>query len=202
MTMRLHKKEAWIIPNWDRVRRELKKIISDQQYRTWIEPLKVKSESNGQLTLAAPNSFSRQWVIDKYSDGIQITARKCYSRPFKPIKICGSLNKKTAQDWEEILGPVFNPITAHELCSKYNSACRRKQSAKLRKNLEQLPSILRVDGIEHLAKETQTQEFLESIISRRQRTGKSTLLVTASKRLDLSPGLMRFTRTGLRGFLV
>ena len=57
-------------PHWDRCADSLQLELSEQQYNTWIRPL--KAETMGQdLHLLAPNHFIRNWVEEKFLSRIQ-----------------------------------------------------------------------------------------------------------------------------------
>lgn len=57
-------------PHWNRCADSLQLEISEQQYNTWIRPL--KAETIGQsLHLLAPNRFIRNWVEEKFLSRIQ-----------------------------------------------------------------------------------------------------------------------------------
>jgi chromosomal replication initiator protein len=55
---------------WDGCQSELRKLLSEQQYRTWIQPLEA-TEAAGELHLAAPNRFVLEWVRDKFLKTIE-----------------------------------------------------------------------------------------------------------------------------------
>ena len=58
---------------WDGCQSELRKLLSEQQYRTWIQPLEA-TEADSHLHLAAPNRFVLEWVRDKFLDTIETLA--------------------------------------------------------------------------------------------------------------------------------
>ncbi|MFL0797708.1 MAG: chromosomal replication initiator protein DnaA [Cellvibrionaceae bacterium] len=57
---------------WDKCVSSLQHELSQQQFNTWIRPLKVEdfTESNQCLTLSAPNRFVRDWVSSKFLNRI------------------------------------------------------------------------------------------------------------------------------------
>lgn len=57
-------------PLWERCQDELRRKLSEQQFRTWIAPL-TATESQGALTISAPNRFVLEWVRDKFLSNIE-----------------------------------------------------------------------------------------------------------------------------------
>ena len=56
---------------WHRCLNRLQDELSPQQFSMWIRPLQVRSSEDGtELTLFAPNTFTVDWVRDKYLDRI------------------------------------------------------------------------------------------------------------------------------------
>jgi chromosomal replication initiator protein len=51
------------------------KQLPPQQFKTWIEPLRIDT-ADGTVTLVAPNRFVLQWIRDKYLDDIERIARE------------------------------------------------------------------------------------------------------------------------------
>lgn len=56
------------------------KELTPQQFKTWIEPLSVRTDGNT-LTLVAPNRFVLQWIRDKFSRRIKDLALAQLKRP-------------------------------------------------------------------------------------------------------------------------
>jgi chromosomal replication initiator protein len=46
------------------------KQLPPQQFKTWIEPLRIDTV-DGTVTLVAPNRFVLQWIRDKYLGDIE-----------------------------------------------------------------------------------------------------------------------------------
>jgi chromosomal replication initiator protein len=55
---------------WDSCQTELRKMLSEQQYRTWIAPLQANIAEEA-LQLVAPNRFVLEWVRDKFLNRIE-----------------------------------------------------------------------------------------------------------------------------------
>ena len=58
--------------------------VPDQQYRTWIAPLKLSSESDD-IVLIAPNRFIRDFVHDKFYERIVDVVRNALGEPSREV---------------------------------------------------------------------------------------------------------------------
>ena len=69
---------------WDHASGTLLRELSPQQFKTWIQPLKLKGfdESECLLTIAAPNRFKLDWTKKTFSDRLQELAHTYFGRPF------------------------------------------------------------------------------------------------------------------------
>src|SRR5436305_13511522 len=47
---------------WSEVAARLKAALSDSAYRTWFGDATAGTISNGELVVAVPNNFSREWI--------------------------------------------------------------------------------------------------------------------------------------------
>ncbi len=57
--------------NWNNVKSALAERIPNHSFRMWIEPLEMKEWKGSDITLVAPNFFSRKRVLDNYADLIK-----------------------------------------------------------------------------------------------------------------------------------
>jgi chromosomal replication initiator protein len=69
---------------WDHASGTLLRELSPQQFKTWIQPLKLKSfdESECLLTISAPNRFKLDWTKKTFSDRLQELAHSYFGKPF------------------------------------------------------------------------------------------------------------------------
>jgi len=69
---------------WDHASGTLLRELSPQQFKTWIQPLKLKGfdESECLLTISAPNRFKLDWTKKTFSDRFQELAQTYFGRPF------------------------------------------------------------------------------------------------------------------------
>src|SRR5579875_463952 len=56
---------------WARVRGRLRAEYGDAAYKSWLKPLTLKTLDGGQVRLAAPTRFMRDWVVTHYADRIR-----------------------------------------------------------------------------------------------------------------------------------
>ena len=48
------------------IKLRLAKVISEENFRTWIEPLKIKDCNDSLCSIVVPNAFFRDWVIENF----------------------------------------------------------------------------------------------------------------------------------------
>ena len=56
---------------WDRIRGRLRDEIGDAAFRSWVVPLTVSDAADGEVRLAVPTRFMRDWVRTHYADRIR-----------------------------------------------------------------------------------------------------------------------------------
>lgn len=56
---------------WARVLDMLRAEFGEAAFRSWLQPLTVMSEESGEVSLAVPTRFIRDWIIKNYADRIQ-----------------------------------------------------------------------------------------------------------------------------------
>lgn len=69
---------------WDRCSDQLHQELPEQQFNTWIKPLRPQ-EGNGELRLLAPNRFVLDWVSEKFLPRIRSLAEESASQPLRVI---------------------------------------------------------------------------------------------------------------------
>jgi chromosomal replication initiator protein len=69
---------------WDHTVATLLRELSPQQFKTWIQPLKLSGldESECLLTISAPNRFKLDWTKKTFSDRFQELAQSYFGKPF------------------------------------------------------------------------------------------------------------------------
>ena len=64
---------------WDFCISSLQEELPQQQFNTWIRPLKLDAANAGELRLLAPNRFICNWVCEKFLGRINELAQSCQS---------------------------------------------------------------------------------------------------------------------------
>ncbi|MBX2849695.1 MAG: ATP-binding protein, partial [Acidiferrobacterales bacterium] len=60
---------------WNNCVEQLRGELPEQQFNTWIRPLRLDDNSDSELTLIAPNRFVLDWVNDKFRNRIEDIVR-------------------------------------------------------------------------------------------------------------------------------
>lgn len=68
----------------------LKTELPEQQFNTWIRPLKPEDDDAASLTLIAPNRFVLDWVNDKFRPRIEDLAKQLSGNPVFHVNIVSS----------------------------------------------------------------------------------------------------------------
>jgi chromosomal replication initiator protein len=56
---------------WQRVRSKLRDELGDRAYQNWLHPLTLTGIEGGEVKLAAPSRFLRDWVLSRYGERIR-----------------------------------------------------------------------------------------------------------------------------------
>jgi chromosomal replication initiator protein len=67
---------------WKEVHNIIKENVSEQNFETWIKPLRIMSIDEQDARLAVPNRFFRDWVLDNYSGVIADSFRAATGRTY------------------------------------------------------------------------------------------------------------------------
>jgi chromosomal replication initiator protein len=57
--------------DWDAVRAQLKREIGEAAFNSWLKPLSVGAEHDGEVRLVAPTRFMQDWVRNHYAERIR-----------------------------------------------------------------------------------------------------------------------------------
>lgn len=52
------------------LKKKLSELLSQESYKTWIEPISVEEVSQRKIVLSVPNAFFKEWVIENYGEKI------------------------------------------------------------------------------------------------------------------------------------
>lgn len=56
---------------WERVLDMMRAEVGEAAFRSWLQPLSVISSDEGEVSVAVPTRFMRDWLIKNYADRIQ-----------------------------------------------------------------------------------------------------------------------------------
>ena len=56
---------------WSRVRARLKSEVGEAAFNSWLKPLSLLRMRDGEVVLAVPTRFMRDWVVSHYSDRLR-----------------------------------------------------------------------------------------------------------------------------------
>lgn len=103
---------------WLEAQANLKQVLTEQTYNTWIDPLKFLGATNDTIVLEVPSSFFQKWITDKYlamiKEAVMAVNAKSYHFEFhvaeakpeaapeaKPEKEAKSRDKEKEKDKEK-----------------------------------------------------------------------------------------------------
>ncbi len=92
---------------WERCSNALQDELPEQQFNTWIRPLRSQ-EGNGELRLLAPNRFVLDWVTEKFLARIRAILGEASSEPPRVILDLQDSN-------EEVPALAFGKTLQHEI---------------------------------------------------------------------------------------
>jgi chromosomal replication initiator protein len=49
------------------IKQKLSGVVGEESYKTWIEPLRLVEYENGTCTVAVPNAFFKDWIMENFS---------------------------------------------------------------------------------------------------------------------------------------
>ena len=70
---------------WSSLKKELKKIVGDTAYNSWLKHLNFVSLDKDTITFSVPTKFLRDWIVNNYSDKIKNESKK-FSKSIEIIK--------------------------------------------------------------------------------------------------------------------
>jgi chromosomal replication initiator protein len=106
---------------WQGVLNQLRERLGNQNFETWIRPIRVKESSNDEISLEVPNKFFRDWLVEHFLGSIHESLSQLAHRS---MKISISVNQKlqssgTAVDRKPEREPP-RPARVNNLLPKYN----------------------------------------------------------------------------------
>ena len=111
---------------WPRCLSHLQRIVPSEQYKTWIEPLKVELKNNS-LSIEAPNRFALDLLRDKYIGEIQTLAKNLLD---SDVKIITTLS---AHKSAITTIPSNNDVNKKDIKTKQNFHAQPKSTNRINK---------------------------------------------------------------------
>ena len=68
---------------WKEAYNIIKENVSEQNFETWIKPLRIMSIDEQDARLAVPNRFFRDWLMDNYHNVIADSLRAATGRSYR-----------------------------------------------------------------------------------------------------------------------
>ena len=68
---------------WDKTLKIIKEKVSQQNFETWLCPIRITAMEMDQIRLAVPNRFIRDWLIDNYFDLIRDSVKTAAGVPLQ-----------------------------------------------------------------------------------------------------------------------
>jgi len=106
---------------WHGVLEQLREKLGNQNFETWIRPIRVKEASNDEISLEVPNKFFRDWLVEHFLGSIHESLSQLAHRS---MKVSLSINQKiqsvgAAAEKKPEREPV-RPSRLNNLIPKYN----------------------------------------------------------------------------------
>ena len=111
---------------WPHCLSHLQRIVPSEQYKTWIEPLKVELKNNS-LSIEAPNRFALDLLRDKYIGEIQTLAKNLLD---SDVKIITTLS---AHKSAITTIPSNNDVNKKDIKTKQNFHAQPKSTNRINK---------------------------------------------------------------------
>lgn len=90
---------------WDKVKTELKKELSDNDFDTWIKPVSMVEFENESLVLEVENKFYKKWFIDNYFEKTKQILQNITGHEIKiTLTVSKSINMAQMDFGSRILG--------------------------------------------------------------------------------------------------
>lgn len=81
---------------WEKVLKIIKEKVSQQNFDTWLCPIRITAMEGDQIRLTVPNRFIRDWLIDNYFDLIRESVTFAAGVPLQVNLIVGQENNPSA----------------------------------------------------------------------------------------------------------
>jgi chromosomal replication initiator protein len=68
---------------WTRILEEVRSVLPEQTFRTWLAPTEAVAISQDLLVVSTPNPFAVDWVEDKYAELLTSIGERAFGRRFR-----------------------------------------------------------------------------------------------------------------------
>lgn len=107
---------------WQGVLEQLRERLGNQNFETWIRPIRVKETSSEEISLEVPNKFFRDWLVEHFLGSIHESLSQLAHRS---MKISLSVNQKlqsvsATPEKRAEREPPRAPLRVNNLIPKYN----------------------------------------------------------------------------------
>lgn len=107
---------------WQGVLEQLRERLGNQNFETWIRPIRVKETSSEEINLEVPNKFFRDWLVEHFLGSIHESLAQLAHRS---MKISLSVNQKlqsvsATPEKRAEREPPRAPLRVNNLIPKYN----------------------------------------------------------------------------------
>jgi len=104
--------------------------LPEQQFNTWIRPLRPELSDPSSLTLIAPNRFILDWVNDKFRDRIEDLARQMSGEVVFPVNIVSSTQQTGFPHTNGGAGVAVAPIRETQVTRARHAPVQEKHQTK------------------------------------------------------------------------
>lgn len=89
---------------WKKILENISYHITDQNIKTWIEPIELIDISNNSIHIQVPNRFVKDWIKDNYKGIIEKTAYELDKNEYKlKIEVNSQIKKKIKKEKNETI---------------------------------------------------------------------------------------------------
>ena len=104
---------------WDKALKILKEKVSQQNFETWIRPIRIATMDGDQVHLRVPNRFFRDWLVENYLSLIRDSMKSAAGISFHFEWIIEQDNNQN-----QMAGPSGDAATVEKTASKKSSRAR------------------------------------------------------------------------------
>ena len=105
---------------WEEVLKQLRERLGNQNFETWIKPIRVQERNRGEVDLEVPNKFFRDWLVEHFLTSIQESlASLSHQAPKVSVTVNQQLQTSRTTETTEAR-ERYKPQRTNNLILKYN----------------------------------------------------------------------------------